>query len=108
MHEVERFAGLRVGLTMGVVEPFAHLLDDISGQAVRKTLLGLVRVGEQARQVDALDVLHGEVVRRGFAPLEHLDDVRMVQARGQARLVEEHADLDRILDRDRAQLLDDE
>ena len=48
---------------------------------------------DEARERVALDVLHHEVVAGlALADLEDGDDVRVVDARGEARLVEEHLD----------------
>ncbi len=61
------------------------------GERHRRAELG--GAGDQPRQVLAADVLHGEVVAAVVdAEVVDVDDVRMVELRRQARLVEEHVD----------------
>ena len=53
----------------------------------------LRRLLEQAQEVHALDVLHREEVRvADGAEVEDLDDVRVVEAERDLRLVDEHRD----------------
>ena len=64
---------------------------------------------EQAQEVDALDVLHGqEVGGPDLSVAEGLDDVRVVQVDGDLGLVLEHLAELRRLGQRRMDLLDDE
>ena len=92
MHDAERLPEL-VGLAVRVVEPLGQLLHDVRRQPERQALAGLGGLLQQAQQVDALDVLHREEVRvADRAEVEHLDDVRVVEAERDLRLVDEHRD----------------
>ncbi len=91
MHDREG-AALAVGEVVGVVEPGADPEDDPDRHAQRHRVAGPGRRLEQVPQIPAAHVLHRVVVVPGLlADVVDRDDVGVVEARGQARLVEEHA-----------------
>ena len=64
---------------------------------------------QQAQRVEAVDVLErGEVLAAHLAEVEHLDDLRVGQLRGQLRLVDEHRDEVRVGRQVRQDPLDDQ
>ena len=106
--DLQRIAEL-VGLLVRVVEALAELLHDVRGQAVRDAAALLGAVLQQAEQVEALDVLHRqEVGVADRAEVEHLDDVRVVEAERDLGLVDEHRDELPALGVGRVDLLDDQ
>ena len=92
MHDAKRLTEL-VGLAMRVVEALGELLNDVSRDPVGQAEADLRCLLQHAQEVDSLDVLHREEV--GVADgteVEHLDDVRVVEAERDLRLVDEHRD----------------
>ena len=90
VHELER-------LTACIHEPMRRreagerVGDDSQHHGHRQTIAGVARGGEELREIRAVDVLHHEKVAvRGPAHVERGDYVRVADARGEARLVEEH------------------
>ena len=72
--------------------------DDRERELERYALALAAGLGEQRAQILAMHVLHREVVDAAvLADLEHLRDVLVVQARGEARFIEEHLDRDVIV-----------
>jgi hypothetical protein len=98
-----------VHLVVRVVEPGGGVGDDADGVAQREEVAdGEAALGDLA-QVLAVDVLHGdEVLAVALAQVEDLDNVRVVEGRGDAGLVEEHLDELVIVGVDGEDALDDE
>ena len=93
VHEAERLA-VGADARVRVVQPGQRVGDDAAGEPERRARLPLLgRFANERAQVLAVDELHGdEVLLVELAEVEDLDDVRMVEARRDARLVEEHLD----------------
>ncbi len=74
---------------VGEAEGGGDLAGDLGGLLRREMAVGAQDVGERA----AVDVLHGDVVgRRVLAPVEDVDDVRVVEVGGGLRLAAEALD----------------
>ena len=109
VHDLER-AALEVALVVRVVEAGAHARQDRHHVLERR-----LRIAELGARADDLDqvvpaqVLHrDEVLVLDGADVVDLDDVRMVERRGDTRLVEKHAHELRIVGPVAQDLLDDE
>ena len=90
MHEPQRLS-LRVGQIVRVLQAGRGHRDDLAHLRDREDLAQLLRSlgdGAKARPVDELH--RDEVVPVGLAQVVDADDVRVVEAGGEARLVEEH------------------
>ena len=75
------------------VEPREHVDDDAQADLRRQAHAALRRAREEAPEGVALHVLHDDVVALlALADLEDGHDVRVVDARREARLLEEHLD----------------
>jgi hypothetical protein len=77
---------------VGVVQALGRLRDDEGRDVVRDLHALLLRRVHELREVEALDVLHREeqALVAVVGELVDLDDVRVIQARGEVRLVDEH------------------
>ena len=74
-----------------VVEALERVAHDAQRELERQRDLLLRAAAEQRVEVEPLDVLHRDVELVALAPeVEHLDDVRVVEARRELRLVDEH------------------
>jgi hypothetical protein len=104
--DAERLAEL-VGLAVRVVEALRDLLDDVRGEPVVEAAALAGGVLQQAQEVHPVDELHREEVGvADRAEVEDLDDVRVVEAERDLRLVDEHRhELARLRER-RVDLLD--
>jgi hypothetical protein len=92
VHDPELLAVL-VGLAVRVVEPLGHLLHDVRGEPVGDAAADLGAFLHEPKEIDPLQVLHGEVVGlRDVPEIEDLHDVRVVQAERDLGLVDEHPD----------------
>ena len=91
VHDVERLARL-VRALVRVVQPVRDLAHDVGGDVGREALVRLARATHELAEVRPLDVLHAEELALVAVVLKivDLDDVRMVQARRELRLVGEH------------------
>ncbi len=90
MHELQRRA-VEIGEIVDVVQPLERGRDD--AQLHREGHAAALRPPEHARERLPFEVLHHD--RRALpqlADFQRLHDVRMAQARGELRLVEEHAE----------------
>ena len=96
-----------VGLGVRVVERVAQLEQDADGDVDRRRPGDLARVAEDPADVAAVDVLHrDEVLGADAAELEDLDDVDVVEQRGELRLADERLDEARVLGEVRQQALE--
>ena len=87
-----------VGQAVRVRERATGLAPDVSDQLGPRRAHGLPDRAHGVGQVAAADVLHrDEVLALDVAELEDLHDVRVVEARRQLRLLDEHADERRLL-----------
>ncbi len=92
VHDAERVVVVVLEL-VGGVEPREHVDDDAQAHLRRKAQARLRGAREQATERVALHVLHDDVVALvARANLEDGNDVRVVDARGEARLLQEHLD----------------
>jgi hypothetical protein len=108
MDDVERLAA-RVGRGVRVIEAATHPGKHVRDVAVRPRALEVAQLDQHGRERRALDVLHRDVRRAAvLIDLERLDHVRVVEVRGQPRLVEEHRDEVEVVDDVRADPLDDD
>ena len=90
MHELER-ASRRIARLVGVVEPGAHADRDV--QRVLELELARRRLAQDPAQVLAVHVLHREEVLAVLeADVVDGGDVRVIERRDEARLVEQHPD----------------
>ena len=98
---------LHVERVVRVVERVEHVARDQRRELGRQPDLRARALAEQREHVEAVDVLHRDVRRVGIgAELEHLDDVAVIELRGDPRLVDEHLD-ERLVGREvRQDLLD--
>jgi hypothetical protein len=89
--DLERLTRL-VSLFVSVVKPFRCLGDDPCADPAGDRRSLRFRRGHQAAEVASFDVFHGEEEALVTEILEfvHLDDVRMIQARREASLLDEH------------------
>ncbi len=93
MDEAKRFTGSRLDRAMGIVEGLEHLADDRHRHVGRHPLAAAVQGQGQRADVDAEDVLHGQVQPAGdLADLVHVADVPVGEPHDHARLVEEAPD----------------
>ncbi len=118
VHDAER-PHLLVAPPVRVVEALRDLGRYVHAHVDRQRDLVAPAAREDAREVEAVHVLHRDVVRvgrrcagrlrgRSLAEVEHLDDVRVRQADGELRLVDEHLDEVRATGELRQNSLDDE
>jgi hypothetical protein len=85
------FAAIGTALLVRVMQRDRGGADDRDDVLERQPLLVLREVREQAAQILAVHVLHREEVLVAFLPdVVDLNDVGVVQLRGEARLVQEH------------------
>ncbi len=102
MHDAERPHAL-VAPPVRVIEPLGHLRRDVRAHLDRKRQLLAPRAREDRREVQAVHVLHRDVIRVGLTfaggvagrrlpEIEDLDDVRVRETNGELRLVHEHVD----------------
>src|SRR5687767_8604156 len=91
MHDVERRPAF-VTLLVGVVKTLGRFGDDPRGDPRRDARRRALGRAHEMAEVTPLDVLHGEDVAfvALVRELVHLYDVRVVQARGELSLVDEH------------------
>jgi hypothetical protein len=90
MHEVQLLAVVVGGLVRGV-EPGGDLRRDPHGHVRREPLPLVGERAQQVRERDAVHVLHREEVRPAiFAELLDVHDVRVRDANGEVRFVDEH------------------
>ena len=74
---------------VGEAEGGGHLAGDLGGLLGGEMAVGTQNVGQRP----SVDVLHGDEVGRGvFPPVEHVDNVRMVEVRRRLRLAAEALD----------------
>ena len=106
MDEAERRV-LKVRQLVQVVQRSEHLADD--EEPVREEI-GLTEAVAEAAEGLSVEELHHDAVDAGRAldDLVRLDDVRVIEPRGDARLLEEHAPELVLLREVRAHLLDDD
>ena len=98
-----------VALVVGVGEAGRGLMGDVGGDHRRDPLAAAGDRVEEAHQVDALDQLHRQVeVAVDLAEVEDLDDVGVVEAEGDLRLVDEHPRVLGLIGAVAADLLDHE
>jgi hypothetical protein len=106
MDEAER-AAFVVGLGVRVVERLGELQQDADGDVDRRRARDLPRVAEDATDVAPVDVLHrDEVLGADATELVDLDDVVVVEQRGQLGLADERLDEARVLREVRQQALE--
>ena len=80
-----------VGTPVGVVEPPQRFANDVDSELEGQRHLGARAAPQERVEVEPLDILHrDEEAFSVTSEVEHLDDVRMVQASGELRLVHEH------------------
>ncbi len=92
MHERERAAHV-VARTVGVLERAEHRQRDVEADVEVDVFTARRCRADQPRPRRAVDVLHRHVeLAVLLAEVEHLDDVRVRQARAYPRLVDEHRD----------------
>ena len=91
MNDPERPSRVRVDHLVGVRQPLADLVRDVERHGHGQPFALVAPPFEQRLQVDPVHVLHhDEVGVVGVPDVEHLDDVGVLQAQRQARLVEKH------------------
>ena len=99
---------LVVGAAMGVVEPLERLAHDVDAELEGQRHLRARAAAQQIVEVETLDVLHRDEESLVLATqVEHLDDVRVAEARRELRLVHEHVAERRVARELRQDLLDD-
>ena len=92
VHERER-AALVVARAVRVLERAEDGEDDVEADVERDVLAARRGGADEARAGRPVDVLHRHVeLAVLLAEVEHLDDVRVAEARADARLVDEHGD----------------
>jgi hypothetical protein len=83
-------AGLGVAHLVGRVQAVGGAVHDVDAKDDGRGQARAPAVSREAAQVRPIDVLHGdEVAAVRLAEVEHLNDLRVVQLRAQARLVED-------------------
>ena len=92
VHEAEQLAAIVAQLVRGV-QAGERVEHDAHDHVARRHLPGDIARATMRDERVALDVLHHQVVAPlGLADLEDGDDVGVMDARGEPRLVEEHLD----------------
>ena len=108
VHDAER-RPVEVGELVRVLEAGEQLAEDLQLHVRRERRAGGRRPSPDAIERATVQVVHRHEVAIAFVPdLVRLDDVRVVEARREAGLVEEHREERRILDEVRLQLLHDD
>jgi hypothetical protein len=104
-----------VAAAVGVVEPLRHLARDVHARLEREGEGEPARAREERGHVEPVHELHRHEVRARVAgaglrdaEVEHLDDVRVREAHGELRLVDEHVDEERALGELGQDALDDD
>ena len=104
--ELERLPVL-VALVVRVIERIAELEQNADGDVDRRRSRDLARVTEDATDIASVDVLHrDEVLGADTAELEDLDDVDVVEQRGELGFAYERLDEARVLREVRKQSLE--
>ena len=92
MDDLHRLA-FHVARVVRVVERLQHLADDEHRERARDVHALLRGDAQQAQPVEAVDEFQrGEELAAHLAEVQHLDDLRVGELRGQLRLVDEHRD----------------
>ena len=100
---------VHVARVVGVVERLQHLADDEHRERARHVHALLRGDAQQPQRVEPVDVLErGEELAAHLAEVEHLDDLRVGQLRGQLGLVDEHRDEVRVRGQVGQDALDDQ
>lgn len=91
--QTERGVGLGVEVLMGVMESSSGLSDDMGGVERRCFFAFVFDLVEDLAEIVAFDKLHrDEVGLADLAEIVDLDDVGVVEHRGESGFIEEHLD----------------